>query len=833
MRISLEWLKKYVAINVSPEELAHSLTMRGLEVESIEYLGAKYNHFVVGKVLDVQKHPKADRLTICQVNIGTEKVQIVCGAPNVAVGQTVPVGLINAIVPRNQHDIDGKPFKLSKVSLRGVESNGMICSEYELGLGEDKDGILVLDNFAPIGIPLANYLGVDDIIFEIGVTPNRPDALSHIGIAREVAAIQNIELTIPKIDMEEKGGSISDFVKVIIEDVENCPRYSGCLISDVKVGKSPLWLERILESVGIRPINNIVDVTNYILMECGQPLHAFDFDKVANGTVIIKSGIDNYNFITLDHKERKLLPDTLMICDDKKPIAIAGVMGGENTEITSLTTRVFIESAYFSPRSIRRSAKYFGLSTDASQRFERGADPNITVWALDRSAEMISSIAGGLVAHNRIDVYPSRIKEKEIGIRISKVNELLGITLSRKEIIDLLTKIFFKLKNEKTKTPNQDLLTCLVPTFRPDVEREVDVIEEIARMHGYDNIPVHETAKLRLSENNLPKDFIPIIRDYFIGAGLQEIITNSMQPISKAALNSGDVVKKSVASSMQPIPLADLDFEYVVKIANPISRDMEALRTSLLPSMLEVIRENIFKGNTSLRLFEIGNSYFHHNTIAGKYLPEYSEITQLLIALTGEQNPLRWDEKPRNIDFFDIKGEIESFFKKIFLDNIKFIHYPNTNALSERGVHIEINKEYVGKIGSVRKEILKQFDIENDVLFAEIDIEKVIGKINAERHYKALPKYPSIIRDIALVIESNIMMDNIEECIKSSGTSLLKRIELFDTYSGKQINDSKKSYAFRLEFYSEEHTLTQNEIDGLMTHIINELEYKLKAIIRR
>ncbi|MBA4311300.1 MAG: phenylalanine--tRNA ligase subunit beta [Chlorobiaceae bacterium] len=811
MRISLGWLKKYVAINVSPEELAHSLTMCGLEVESIEYLGAKYNHFVVGKVIDVQKHPKADRLTVCQVDIGAEKVQIVCGAPNVAAGQTVPVGLIDAVVPRDQHDPNGNPLKISKVSLRGVESNGMICSEYELGLGDDKEGILVLEASAPIGVPLADQLGVNDIIFEIGVTPNRPDALSHIGIAREVAAIQNIKLMLPAIDVQTNDTSISDLVKVIIEDVENCPRYSGRLISGVKIGKSPLWLERILESVGIRPINNIVDVTNYVLMECGQPLHAFDFDKVSNGTIIVKSGIDDFNFTTLDHKERKLRPDTLMICDDKKPIAIAGVMGGENTEITQSTTRVFIESAYFLPRSIRRTAKYFGLSTDASQRFERGADPEITLWALNKAADMIISIAGGTVLGNSIDVYPNKIKEKEIVIRISKVNELLGITISKKEIIDLLTKISFKLSNKESTKSNPDLLSLLVPSFRPDIEREIDVIEEIARMHGYDNIPVHEITKLRLSENNPPKDFLPIIRDCFIGAGLQEIVTNSMQPISIATLASDNVVK----------------------IANPISRDMEALRTSLLPSMLEVIRENIFKGNSSLRLFEIGKTYYHHHSIIGEYLPQYSEKTQLLIAFTGNQNPLRWDEKPRNIDFFDVKGEIESFFQKIFLDNIKFIHYPNTNALSERGVHIEINKEYAGMVGYVRKEILKQFDIENEVIFAEIDIEKIINKIKIKRHYTTLPKYPSMIRDIALVIEPNITMDKIEEAIKASGTSLLKHIELFDTYSGKQIGDSKKSYAFRLEFYSEDHTLTQNEIDGVMNNIINELEHKLKAIIRR
>ncbi|MBI5021069.1 MAG: phenylalanine--tRNA ligase subunit beta [Ignavibacteriales bacterium] len=811
MRISLEWLKKYVAIKLSPEELGHLLTMRGLEVESIEYQGEKYNHFVVAKVLEVQKHPKADRLTVCQVDTGSAILQIVCGAPNVAAGQIVAAGLIDAVVPRNQHDPEGKPFKISKASLRGIESHGMICSEYELGLGEDKDGILILDDSAPLGTPLAEYLGVKDTILEIGVTPNRPDALSHIGIAREVAAIQDIDFKLPKISIEEEGKSISDFAKVIVEDIENCPRYSGRLIKDVKVARSPLWLEQILESVGIRPVNNIVDVTNYVLMECGQPLHAFDFNKVENATIIVKSGLENYQFTTLDHKERKLRSDTLMICDGKKPIAVAGVMGGENTEITQSTKCVFIESAYFLPRSIRRTSKYFGLSSDASQRFERGADPNITLWAVDRAAEMIKSISGGTIIRKRIDVYPKKIKENKITLRVSKVNQLLGITLSNKEIIDLLEKIFFKHVAEKTKSKNHDLIKFLVPTFRPDIERGIDVIEEIARMYGYDNIPINEISKLRLSEKTPPMDFLPIIRNYFVGAGFQEIITNSMQPILTAQIGS----------------------DRVVKIANPISRDMEALRTSLLPSVVEVIRENIFKGNSSLRLFEIGKTYFCHDSIVGEYLPKYTEKRQLLISSIGDQNPLRWDEKSKNTDFFDMKGEIESFFKKIFLDNIKFIQYPNTDALSERGVHIEINKECIGKIGYVHKELLKQFGIENEIVFAEIEIEKVIDKINVERHYKALPKYPSIIRDIALVIDSNIPMDRIEECIKSSGSSLLKGIELFDTYFGKQVGDSKKSYAFRLEFYSEENTLTQIEIDDIMNSIINQLENKFKAIIRR
>ncbi|MBI5476321.1 MAG: phenylalanine--tRNA ligase subunit beta [Ignavibacteriales bacterium] len=810
MRISLNWLKQYVEINQTPEELAHSLTMLGLEVESIERLGDKYNNFFVGKVVNVQKHPKADKLTVCQVDVGEKTLQIVCGAPNIAENQIVAVGLEGAIVPKNQHDPEGKPFQLSKVSLRGTESNGMICSEYELDLGEDKDGILILKINAPIGTPLSKYLDLDDIIFEIGVTPNRPDALSHIGIAREVATIQNKTISLPVTKVIEDTAKISSKVSIKIEDPDNCPRYSARLLTDLKIKSSPEWLKQRLKSIDIRSVNNIVDITNYVMMECGHPLHAFDYDKLEQGMIVIKCAEENQPFITLDHKERKLRKDTLMICDSHKPIAIAGVMGGENSEITKDTKTILLESAYFLPRSIRKTSKHFSLVSDASQRFERGADPNGTIWAINRAAQLIQEIAGGKVLNGIIDVYPKIVEGEKVILRLSKLIEIVGITIPKEMVIEILSKLSIKVI-DISRRENDDTIIVQTPTFRPDLQLEIDIIEEVARIYGYDNIPVHQASLIKFSENAPIKNQISEMKAHFIGAGMSEIITNSMQTIQTALLSS-------------PHP---------VQISNPISRDMESLRTSLLPNMLEVIRENIFRGTTLVRLFEFGNIYFNNPYIAGKYLKEYQEVAMLTIGLSGSANRVNWDEKSRFYDIFDIKGEIESFFEKISLDNIKFIPYSTTNALSESDLRIEINSEYIGTIGMIRKDVLKRFGIEQDVVFADIDVDKIIKLADIKKKFMSLSKFPSVIRDIALVVHRTVQMDRIEEVIKQYGSELLRKVELFDRYTGEQIGKDNVSYAFSLEFISSDHTLTQNEVDKVFNNITKKLEQQLKAVIRQ
>ncbi len=812
MRVSLNWLKEYIDIPISPDELANRLTMIGLEVESIERLGDKYNNFFVGQVLDVNTHPKADKLTLCKVNVGNEIYQIVCGAPNVKKGQFVAVGLEGAIIPRNQHDSEGKPFTLSRVRIRGVESFGMICSEYELDLGEERKGIMVLDSTAQSGVPLADYLGLNDTIFEIGITPNRPDAMSHLGIAREIGAILNQDLKIPAMNLKESKRSINDFVSVLVKDIQNCPRYTGRLIFNVKQGHSPKWLQNRLTSVGIRPINNIVDVTNYVLMECGHPLHAFDYDKLSDQSIIIRTAEKNETFTTLDHKERILREDTLIICNSKFPVAIAGIIGGLNSEIDESTVNVFIESAYFDPQSIRRTSKYFNIKTDASQRFERGADPNITEWAVNRAVSLIQLIAGGEVLTGFIDAYPNKINAKEIELRIEKLNELLGLNLSVESVLTYLKKIFINQKQNTIFSNTRKSVICIIPTFRPDIEREIDLIEEVARLYGYDNIETKARSNIQFPENSLGKDFQDEIRQFFIGNGFFEIITNSMQKIDNTTIL----------------------VEEVVTISNPISADMAILRTSLIPSILSVIQTNISHGKKDLRLFEIGKVYskLDSNRKNGPKTVFFEE-DRLIIVISGHALPTSWAIKPRFVDIFDIKSEVETFFKKIFLDNMKFIPYSNTNALSELGLTIEINGKYIGLVGTVSKEFLRKFDIEEDVYFAELNIEIIAKNLKREPRFQPLPIYPSVMRDIAIIIDENISTDDIEKQIKESGSSYLRKIELFDTYVGDQIGQDKKSRTFALEFMAEDHTMKQKEVDRIMQKIIHDLEIKYKAIIRK
>ena len=552
MKVSQNWLKKYVDFKLTPEQLTEKLSMLGLEVESYEDLAKKYGNFVVGEVLDRAKHPKADRLSICKVNIGNAVQDVVCGAPNVAAGQKVAVALIGAVIPHNQHDPEGKPFVIERVKIRGVESNGMICSEYELGLGKDADGILVLDAMAKAGTPLADYLNKTDVIYEIGITPNRADCLSHIGVAREIGLLANKKLRLPKIVLKEDNEPAANYAKIEIVDKEKCPRYSARVIRNINIGPSPKWLQDLLTSVGVRPINNVVDVTNYVLMETGHPLHAFDYDTLASHKIVVKTAYDGEKFVTLDEKERTLTSETLMICDAEKPIGIAGVMGGANTEISSATKNILIEAAYFNPANIRRTSKYLGLSTEASYRFERGTDINITVHAANRAAQMIQEIAGGELLQGVLDVYPFERKPLIVKARISRINSIIGISLKKAQIVSLLKKIDLAVKSSA-----KDELFISVPSFRNDILEEIDIIEEVARVYGYNNIETKTHAAIDFSSNIRTDLLQDEIRGYLIGSGYNEVLAIGLQ----------DEATMSLAG--QPL----------VKAINPVSAEMAALRT--------------------------------------------------------------------------------------------------------------------------------------------------------------------------------------------------------------------------------------------------------------
>lgn len=803
MRISLNWLQQYIEIPWKPEDLAERLTMVGLEVESIERLGNKYRGFVIGKVLEVKKHPNAERLTVCNVYTGKENIQIVCGAPNVAPGQKVAVGLVGTEVPRNQHDPNTKPFIITKLNIRGVESNGMICSAYELDLGEDKDGILVFDQNAKVGISLAKYLDIDDVVLDIGITPNRPDCMSHIGIAREVAAITGAKVKSKKPKPREGKTPIAKYVAVKIMDRINCPRYTCRVLLGVTIEPSPKWMQNLLSAVGIRPINNIVDITNFVLMEIGQPLHAFDYDQIVGQEIVVKTAQNGEKFVTLDHEERLLRSDTLMICDTEKAVAVAGVMGGLTSEISDTTKNVLLESAYFKPQSIRRTSKVLGLSTEASRRFERGTDPNITLWAANRATELMHEICGGEILKGWIDIYPQKITNPIVPIRVKKANDVLGTNLNKQMVTTYLKRLGLKpLRNTKKRNGT---IYFKVPTFRPDLEREIDLIEETARMYGYDKIETKTKSSIQFSEKPYQKEIVDIIRDWLIGRGFNEVVANSLQEQSYAVLTS----------------------DRVVKISNPISKEMEVMRTSLIPGLLHIIRHNISHGVTDIRLFEIGKIYMQDRDTE-KILEE----NRLLVVLSGKSHPLTWDTPQRTVDLYDLRGELESLFQKIFLDNYKFIPYSGSKALTQTGLDIEIKDTVVGHIGKVSEEMLKKFEIEQDVFVVEVSIDYIQNVERRKLQYKPLPRYPSVMRDIALVVDESVPIESLTRAVYDAGGITLKSVELFDIYRGNQIAAGKKSCAFALEFQSEEKTLAQEEIDVVMQTILHNVSSKFQATLR-
>jgi phenylalanyl-tRNA synthetase beta chain len=812
MKISLNWLQKHIEVKISPDVLAERLTLAGLEVEAIENLADKYRGFVIGKVVSAEKHPNADRLTVCQVDTGNEKRQIVCGAPNVAAGQKVIVGLPGAVVPHDQHDKGGAPFTLADVKIRNVDSHGMICSGYELGLDSDKQGIIILPDDTKTGTDLAEYLHLNDTTFEIGVTPNRPDALSHAGIARDIGALLGRKLKRSRPKLVEAPETIAKHLTVELDYSAGCPRYSARVVRNVTVRPSPRWLIDHLTHIGIRPVNNIVDITNYILMDLGHPLHAFDYHKIAGKKIIIRRAKPGEKFITLDHKERTLEAETVMICDAEKPIAIAGVMGGLDSEISDSTTDVVIESAYFDPRLIRRASKAFGLSTDASQRFERGADPNATIYALDAAAEQIRNICGGEILKGVIDRYPKKITPKKVSVRLKKINDILGTSFDKNKVLKVLTNLALQPKVKLNPKKSDLIFNCLIPTYRPDITEEIDLIEEVARIAGYDNVPHRTVSSIQLQQTAPRKDFSAELRSLLIGRGFMEVVANSMQDHTVSAL-AGD--------------------EFV-QIANPISKEMGSLRQSLIPGMLEIIRHNIFHGTSDLRFCEFGKVYKVRNgNFTGNERAQFQEENRILLALTGMSDPVGWDRKRRKTDIFDLRGELETVFRKISLDNSNFIPYPSTDALTQTGMSIEIQGNYIGLLGSIHKKILSRFEIEQDVFVAELLLSELDQRRTGGRKFTALAKYPVVERDIALIIDQKIDHRVVVSEIFRSGAKYLTSVELFDIYQGEQIGLGKKSYAYKLEFLSEDHTLTQEEIDRSMQLIMHHCSDSLQASVRQ
>jgi phenylalanyl-tRNA synthetase beta chain len=811
MRISLQWLRRYIETDLSAEEIGAILTSRGLEVEKIEYPGKKFDGFVVGEVLSVRKHPNADKLSVClvKVNAGVpDGVQIVCGAPNVAAGQRVPVGLAGAVVPKNQHDPEGKPFTLAKVKIRGEESNGMICSEHELGVGTDASGIMVLPQDAAAGTLLAAYFGLDDVAFEIGVTPNRPDCLQHFGVAREIASALGRKLKVPRTEVASSrtAPSIQDQVTIRVENPDACPRYSARMVRNVHVAPSPAWLQRILTTAGLRPINNVVDVTNFVMLELGQPLHAFDFEKLNGRAIVVKNAVEGEKFTTLDGKEHTMHVDALMICDAERAVAVAGVMGGQNSEISGTTTTVLIESAYFVPASVRRTSKMLGVSTDSSQRFERGTDPNGTMRAADRAAQLLEELAAGEILNGAIDIYPREIAPRVIAVRTKRVNSILGTRIAASRMKKDLQSIGIGVK-----AAGKGVFNCTIPTFRPDMEQEIDVVEEVARMFGYDNIEDKMVSAIDFSSPRTSVDMPAQIRQWLVGNGLNEIITNSLMEEECAKLFS----------------------EHPVILKNPISKDLAAMRPSSLPSLLQTVFHNQNHGVQDVAVFEFGRIYERSEkesktqAVAG-----FSEKKVLALAMSGKRSEKRWFAAEEPFDIFHLKGVVESLLRKIVLDKFSLICYDSSSALTDETIAIEINGTYAGFIGKVKQDLKRHFQIESEVYVAEINLDFLLQVEKGFRHYSPISKYPSVSRDLAFIVDADVTVENMEKRIKQSGGALLTEVSLFDVFQGEALPKNKKSVAFSLEFNSAEKTLEEKEIDAALARIVTEVKTSLSAELR-
>ncbi len=794
MIISLKWLKEYIDLDgISADEIVEKLTTSGSEVDEVVDQSAEFENIVIGRIESVAKHPDADRLSICKVSDGTDIFNVVCGAPNVAAGQNVPFAKVGAIIP------NGK-FEIKNAKIRGEKSFGMICAEDELGISDNHDGIMVLDDELNVGDSFSNALNYNDVILDIAITPNRADSLSHIGIARDLAAIFNRKMNYPEIVSDFRVFDKNEYAEVIIENEIGCPRYSAVVVKDIVVKESPEWLKEKLISIGSRPINNIVDVTNFVLHEMGQPLHAFDLDLLGKKKIVVKNNSGEVKFTTLDSKERSMLPTDLMICDGEKSVAIAGVMGGENSEVSNDTTNILIESAYFDPSVVRKTAKHLGLSTDASYRFERGTNPNGTLEAAIRAAQIIKETTGGEIIKDVIDVYPNVIETKNVSVRFSRIEKILGFSIDEEKVVDILTGLEFKIENK-----NEMSLTVSVPTFRHDIEREIDLIEEIVRIYGFDGIPPIERISVALKKQMDEAEFEDDIRNQLTSIGFNEVISNSLISDDKT-----------------------INYAQSIKVLNPQSTEMSRLRTSLIPGMLLNISRNLKVKESNLRFFEIGE-VFSKNSEKLSSFEDFEENENLIIAVCGNKQNTEWYQKEAEFDYYDLMGAVKSILSTL---RVRDDFSESSNDEFEYFVESRLNKKLLGKGGKVNNELLDKFEISKDVYLFEINLEKLKSSTNNSSSYKSLLKYPKVYRDFGFILDKKISYNVVVKTIKDSSSKLLKNVNLFDIFESESLGADKKSLAFQLEYYDNDRTLRDEEIDAEFWKTIETVKTKLNAELR-
>ncbi|MBW1658944.1 MAG: phenylalanine--tRNA ligase subunit beta [Deltaproteobacteria bacterium] len=785
MKISLNWLKQWVNVSDSPESIADRMTMVGLEAASVEPFGVGYDDIVIGRILKIEQHPNAEKLALCDVTVGgEEKLSIICGAKNIYEGAVVPVALIGSTLP------NGMKIKRSKI--RGVASEGMICSEEELGLEEHSTGIMLLPEDLPLGKPFFEITGLKDTLIDFEITPNRGDCLSILGIAREVAAVYDLPLKEKEIPIEETGEAVADAIQIEIENTRDCPRYCARLVRNVKIGPSPLWLKEKLIKLGFRSINNVVDITNYVLLELGQPLHAFDYDTLRGKKIIVRSASEGEKFVTLDEKERTLTTRDLLICDAEGPVAIAGVMGGLNSEVTDKTCNILIESAYFRPGAIRHTAKRLGLPTEASYRFEREIDPDGVIRAADLAASMMAELAGGEVAPGLVDADYREKKEEIVELSTEYVRATLGLEIGDKEIEDILRRLFMKPKEK-----GQGLLNVVVPSFRRDVTRAIDLVEEIGRIAGFDKIP--DSLPSREMDAKVP-DELHILEGYtrrfLIQQGYFETINYSF--ISPTWLDDLNIPEGD--------PLRRL-----VKLKNPISEDMSVLRTFLVPSLINTARNNFNYKIQDIKIFEFRKVFFSSET------QELPEEHLHLAGLVMGKNPYTFGFERHPFDFLDVKGDIEGLCETLRIENVKYSVLKTPIPFLHPGISAEIVVEGapVGFVGKMNPAVIDTLKIDENVYCFELDFVSLLNGRRKDIMAQEISKYPPISRDIALVVDTEMPVGEIIERIYSFQNKYLKRIELFDIYIGKEIPKGKKSVAFRVTYQALQKTLKDKEVDKI------------------
>ncbi len=822
MNISYKWLKEYLNIEMSPEQLAETLTSLGLEtggVEEVESIKGGLKGLVIGKVLTCEAHPDSDHLHITTVDLGDgNATQIVCGAPNVAAGQTVVVATVGTTL----YDGD-KEFQIKKSKIRGVESFGMICAEDEIGIGESHDGIIVIDTPVAPGTPAATYYGVEsDYVLEVDLTPNRIDAASHYGVARDLAAWMDChathnELRRPSVD-SFKTDKAEGAVSVEVENTEACPRYSGVTIRGVKVAESPAWLRNALTAIGLRPINNVVDITNYILHGFGQPLHSFDADKIGGGKVIVKTCPEGTPFTTLDGVERKLSDRDLMICDTTRPMCLAGVFGGLDSGVTESTTSVFIESAYFNPTWVRKSSRRHGLQTDASFRYERGCDPNGTIYLAKLAALMIQELAGGEICGEIVDIYPQEVNPFAVTLNYDKVDALIGKHIDC-ELVDSILK---SLEIEITGRRDNEI-DILVPTYRVDVQRPCDVIEEILRIYGYNNVELSDRLHSSLSFKTFTDsadDLRRLISELLTGRGFNEILNNSL-------------TAESYYADLETYPAAN-----AVKLLNPLSSDLALMRQTMLFGGLESIAHNVNRKASDLMFYEFGNVYScdpAKQSTAEAPLAPYSEHSRLALWMTGNTRRGNWYRQAEESSFFDLRAYVDLLLSRcgITEKELKFTQKPGDDIFAASLSIDTCSGKNLGSIGIISNRQLKKFDIRQSVVYAELDWHAIVKlSLSKTVTYAPLPKTMAVKRDLALLVSNSVTMAQIEATVKESERKLLRGITLFDVYEGKNLPEGFKSYAIAITLQDDEKTLQDKQIDAVMNKIITNLQKKLNAQLR-